>query len=210
MWHKASNVLIAGADSGEVYIWRIPSGDCKVMQGQGHKAEVGQLMQDGKRLAVGYNDGTVKLWDIRTNAVALELTPGQSHSHSEPVVSLSTDGDNNLILSGGMDGKITIIGPNGAVDNLFPSSDAEGDTVESISFSPSGAMKLAVSGTIKGRVTIWDVTRQQVRCECKNAGDFDGGVTKVMWVDETTVLVSFTNGEIKAYDARTGETMVSR
>lgn len=208
MWHKASNVLMAGADSGEVYVWRIPSGDCKVMQGQGHKAECGQLMQDGKRLVVGYNDGAVKMWDIRTNTVALELNPGAAHSHSEPVVSVSTDGDNSLILTGGMDGKITIIGPNGAVGNLFPSSDADGDTVESVAFSPNQSMKLAVSGTIKGRVTIWDVTRQTIRCECKNPGGYDGGVTKVLWVDETTVLVSFTNGEIKAYDARTGETLV--
>lgn len=211
MWHKASNVLMAGADSGEVYVWRIPSGDCKVLQGPGEKAECGQLMQDGKRLAVGYANGTVKLWDIRTNTVALELTTGQAYSHTEPVISVATDGDNNLILTGGMDGKITIIGPNGAVGNLFPSSDTENDTVESVSFSPNGAeMKLAVSGTIKGRITIWDLARQTIRCECKNASDFDGGVTKVMWVDETTVLISFTNGEIKAYDARTGECLVRK
>lgn len=208
MWHKASNVLIAGADTGEVYVWRIPSGDCKVLQGPGHKAECAQLMQDGKRLVVGYNDGTVKLWDIRTNTVAMELKPGAAYSHTEPVISVSTDGDNNMILTGGMDGKITVLGPNGAVGNLFPSSDTENDTVESVSFSPNAAMKLAVSGTIKGRITVWDVARQTIRCECKNGSDFDGGVTKVLWVDETTVLISFTNGEIKAYDARTGETLV--
>lgn len=208
MWHKASNVLMAGADSGEVYVWRVPSGDCKVLQGNGEKAECAQLMQDGKRLVVGYTDGTVKMWDIRTNTVALELTPGQPYSHTEPVVSVATDGDNNLVLTGGMDGKITILGPNGAVGNLFPSSDSESDTVESVSFSTHPEMKLAVSGTIKGRITVWDVARQTIRCECKNPGDFDGGVTKVLWVDETTVLVSFTNGEIKAYDARTGECQV--
>lgn len=208
MWHKASNVLMAGADTGEVYVWRIPSGDCKVLQGPGHKAECAQLMQDGKRLAVGYADGSLKLWDIRTNTVALEMNPGTSYSHTEPVICVSTDGDNNVILTGGMDGKITIVGPSGAVGNLFP-SDTENDTVESVSFSPNQAMKLAVSGTIKGRVTIWDVAHQTIRCECKNAADFDGGVTKVLWVDETTVLVSFTNGEIKAYDARSGETLVS-
>lgn len=209
MWHKAANVLIAGADSGEVYVWRIPSGDCKVMQGQGHKAECGQLTKDGKRLVVGYTDGTVKLWDIRTSTVELEVAPGSAYSHAEPVISVCTDCDNNTILTGGMDGKITVIGPNGAVGNLFPSADTENDTVESVSFSPQSTMRLAVSGTIKGRITVWDVAHQTIRCECKNGSDFDGGVTKVLWADETTVLVSFTNGEVRAYDARTGELQVN-
>ena len=38
-WHSKANVLMAGSDSGEIYIWRIPSGDCKVLQGAGHKCE---------------------------------------------------------------------------------------------------------------------------------------------------------------------------
>lgn len=38
-WHSKANVLMAGSDSGEIYIWRIPSGDCKVLQGSGQKCE---------------------------------------------------------------------------------------------------------------------------------------------------------------------------
>lgn len=47
-WHIAANVLLAGSDTGETYVWRIPSGDCKVLQGNGSKAEIGQLTADGK------------------------------------------------------------------------------------------------------------------------------------------------------------------
>lgn len=40
-WHLAANVLFAGADTGETYVWRIPTGDCKVLDGNGHKSENG-------------------------------------------------------------------------------------------------------------------------------------------------------------------------
>lgn len=42
-WHKAAYVLAAGAESGEIYIWRIPSGDCKVLLGGGEKCETAEV-----------------------------------------------------------------------------------------------------------------------------------------------------------------------
>jgi angio-associated migratory cell protein len=38
-WHSGANVLLGGSEAGETYIWRIPSGDCKVLQGHGFKSE---------------------------------------------------------------------------------------------------------------------------------------------------------------------------
>lgn len=176
-WHKAANVLMAGAESGEVYVWRIPSGDCKVLQGQGAKSECGRLTKDGKRLVVGYSDGAVRVWDIRTNTVAQEVVSTSTYGHTENVISVDTDCDNQLVLSGSVDGQITITGPTGPVGNLYPSGINDNDSIEAISFAPAhdDALKLAASGTIKGKITIWDVPRQTVRCECKD--DLGGGVT---------------------------------
>jgi angio-associated migratory cell protein len=42
-WHTGANVLMAGAEAGETYIWRIPSGDCKVLQGNGSKSETASV-----------------------------------------------------------------------------------------------------------------------------------------------------------------------
>lgn len=43
-WHTATSVLLAGSETGEIYVWRIPSGDCKLMSGNGHKCETAEVM----------------------------------------------------------------------------------------------------------------------------------------------------------------------
>lgn len=47
MWHIAANVLLAGSVDGEIYMWKIPDGDCKVLQGYGCRAETGAIFPDG-------------------------------------------------------------------------------------------------------------------------------------------------------------------
>lgn len=49
-WHPMANVILAGAEEGETYMWKIPSGECKVMQGNGFRAEIGSLFPDGKHV----------------------------------------------------------------------------------------------------------------------------------------------------------------
>src|ERR1044071_1337435 len=92
-WHLAANVLLAGSDAGESYVWRIPSGDCKVLQGNGHKAEVGQLTADGKMLIVGYADGCVKLWDIKSSTVIQNFEENSALGHSGAITSIAADPD---------------------------------------------------------------------------------------------------------------------
>ncbi|KAE8744336.1 hypothetical protein FOCC_FOCC009059, partial [Frankliniella occidentalis] len=45
-WHHGTNVLMAGAASSEVYMWKIPSGDCKVFGGSGEKSDCGVILPD--------------------------------------------------------------------------------------------------------------------------------------------------------------------
>lgn len=40
-WHPAARVLFCGATAGEIYMWKIPSGDTKVLQGHAQKSECG-------------------------------------------------------------------------------------------------------------------------------------------------------------------------
>lgn len=72
-WHRAANVLLAGGDSGEVYVWRIPSGECKILPGHSARCETGELSGDGKKLLTAYTNGVVKLWDLKTCQVLMEV-----------------------------------------------------------------------------------------------------------------------------------------
>ena len=46
-WHAKANVLFAGSIEGETYMWKIPEGDCKVLQGNGNKVETAVIFPDG-------------------------------------------------------------------------------------------------------------------------------------------------------------------
>lgn len=99
-WHPNANVLMAGAESGEIYIWRIPSGECKILPGQGEKCDSGELTCDGKKLLAGYGNGVLRLWDIKTATVVNEVTSSHPLGHSENVAAVSCDPENPLYMSG--------------------------------------------------------------------------------------------------------------
>lgn len=141
-WHTAANVLMAGCESGEVYVWRIPSGDCKVLQGNGEKSEIGELTADGKKLIVGYGDGAIKVWDIKTSTSVQTIEAYSTLGHTAAVTSIAADPDNGMFLSGSEDGKILIASSSGPVSNLYPSA----GTVEALAFCSEADFKLVACG----------------------------------------------------------------
>ncbi|XP_055693011.1 angio-associated migratory cell protein [Lutzomyia longipalpis] len=197
-WHRASNVLMAGSESGEVYFWRIPSGDCKVIQGHNSKAECASLTADAKKIVVGYADGAVKLWDIKTTTIVQEIPPNTALGHTDGVLCVSADPEGNLFVSGGSDGKLIIAsaaGPLGKVD--------VGNSVEAVAFSPiADSLKLVATGTLDGKITIWDVARQSPRCQCRD--DEMSGVTKLFWTRDMTLYAATLDGSVKIFEGRSG------
>lgn len=47
-WHHSTNVLLCAVASGEVYMWKIPSGECKMLPGHAVASDCGVFMPDGK------------------------------------------------------------------------------------------------------------------------------------------------------------------
>lgn len=201
-WHTSANVLMAGADAGESYVWRIPSGECKVLQGNGHKSEVGTLTADGKGLIIGYADGTVKLWDLKSSTVIQEIEPHSALGHSEAITSIAADPDNGRFLTGGEDGKIVLANNAGPLCNLFPSA----GSVEALAFCTEQELKLVACGTLQGKISLWDINRQAIRMECKN--DEPTGITKILWAPKQTLLCATLDGSVRAFDGRSGEKKV--
>ena len=46
-WHHSAHVLLAGTASGDVWMWKVPGGDCKTLQNHGSKTTCGMFMKDG-------------------------------------------------------------------------------------------------------------------------------------------------------------------
>jgi WD40 repeat protein len=68
------------------------------------------LTPDGTVLAAGYQDGTVRLWDMDTGEQLTVL-----EGHTDRVVSLAFSPDGTLLASGGADGTVRLWGVPGAV-----------------------------------------------------------------------------------------------
>lgn len=72
-WHPmAHNVLMAGTAAGDAWMWKLnPSltADCKTFQSFGKSNCVAKCLSDGKRIAMGYEDGVIRIWDLKTVSV---------------------------------------------------------------------------------------------------------------------------------------------
>lgn len=211
-WHRKANVLLAGSEVGEIYIWRVPSGDCKVLGGEGNKCEVAMFTSDDKSLAAGYGDGTFKLWDVKNQQVLLSIPPEvrTSENENEPVpppaiTTIDTDNENHLIIIGSVDGTAKLIGKNGIVGVLPASSTgAEVFPVEKVLIDcPGFELKVAVTGSLNGKVIVWDVARQSIRNECQD--EDPTGITTILWAKDQTIVAGTLGGAIKAWNIRNGE-----
>lgn len=202
-WHTVANVLLAGAETGETYVWLIPSGDCKVLQGNGHKSETAQLTPDGKSLVVGYADGSVKWWDIKSSSVVQSYEPDTPLGHTEAITCIITLPDNKRFISGSTDGKLMIASTVGPLGNFFPNA----GPIEALAISPDTDGRLFVCGTLTGRVSVWDVARQAVRVEC-HPNDGLVGITNIIWLAEHMFACSTLDGSVQLFDSRDGQNVV--
>lgn len=201
-WHTDISVLLAGSESGEVYVWRMPRGDCKVFQSSGHRAETGTLSADGAKLVVGYGDGSIRMWDIKSSTCVQEILADSPMGHTESVTCIATDPDNGTFLSGSEDGKMLIGGLSGPLGVLSPDAGA----VESLAYCKDSDIKLAACGTLTGKVSLWDIGKRTVRVECENIQP--SGVTRMLWAAGHNLVCSTLDGCVKCFDGLTGRQKV--
>lgn len=63
-WHYGTKVLFASDAEGMVWMWKIPSGDCKTFSNAGVAATCCHLLPGGSQLVTGYANGSLKIWDL--------------------------------------------------------------------------------------------------------------------------------------------------
>lgn len=72
LWHNiAADILLAGTNTGEAWLWKLSASDprCKTFQSFGSMNNTARIFSDGKRIAMGYEDGIVRIWDMKSTSI---------------------------------------------------------------------------------------------------------------------------------------------
>jgi len=218
-WHPSANVLLAATAESELWMWRLPSGDSKVMSGGGERAEAMALLADGRRCAVSYGDGAVKVFELRSGQAGVSVT---SDSQSAAPALVARD-DGNLVAAGHVDGTARVYnvqtgkvvatfacgqGPSQAPDEGEDDQNEDaGRTVESVLFGSLGDAAVLITGTLEGSVSIWDLGAQTLRLTAK----LEEGVVKMAWRNGQPgqLLASTLGGRVHVLDARSGQVLLT-
>uniref|UniRef100_A0AAY4BEC3 Angio-associated migratory cell protein n=1 Tax=Denticeps clupeoides TaxID=299321 RepID=A0AAY4BEC3_9TELE len=210
-WHPCAPVLLVGTDDGNVWMWKVPDGDCKTFQGPSCRATSGKILPDGKAV-VGYEDGSVRLWDLKQGS-AVHVIKG-SDGHQGPLTCVESNKDGSLVLTGSVDGQAKLIyTPTGKVLCVFStgSSNAKGsvgddndsNSVESVGFCK--VLPLVAVAYLDGTLAIYDLSTHSLRHKCQH----EAGIVHLQWEESSSVVATCTlDGAIRLWDARSGS-MVS-
>ncbi len=121
----------------------------------GHRGGVRSISfsPDGRRLASGSSDKTIKIWDIKTGRLRRTLT-----GHTDEVASISYSPDGKKLASSSHDNTIKLW--NSRTGSLLYTLIGHEDWVNFVAFSPDG--RILASASNDQTIKLWDVSRGEL------------------------------------------------
>ncbi|MDV2997331.1 MAG: Tol-Pal system protein TolB [Chroococcidiopsis sp. SAG 2025] len=147
---------------------------------------------DGKTIASGSRDNTIKLWDV---ARGNQITTLSGHGGS--VTSLAYSPDGKTIASGSVDNTIKLWDV--ARGNQITTLSGHGGSVTSLAYSPDG--KTIASGSRDNTIKLWDVARGNQITTLNGQG---GSVTSVAYSPDGKTIASGSVDTVKLWDVARG------
>lgn len=72
-WHHSAHVLLVGTSDGDMWMWKIPGGECKTFQSHGTQSLCGKVLPDGKSLIIFAKVLNIKSIKVDVCAVSSHL-----------------------------------------------------------------------------------------------------------------------------------------
>ncbi|EFN84455.1 angio-associated migratory cell protein isoform X2 [Harpegnathos saltator] len=228
-WHPSANVFLASDQTGQIYMWKLPQGQCKIFHGTGSPVNCGAIFPDGKFLAVGHMDGTIRVIHLKDGTVSATIPISQGHNKLVTaidcyikynlIISVAIDG--RTILSTAHNGKVicvlqdlssTVVPAESCKQTQEDEDTIDEDTIdesahnenwaETVAFCKDPLLPLAATGTVNGEIFIYDILKQVLRHKVDvNMG---GLVTKILWKGDTSIFFASGSAVARCIDGKTG------
>ncbi|WP_017719520.1 WD40 domain-containing protein [Kamptonema formosum] len=185
--------LLALGGARDIYLWDLRTGKF-LRQLSGHENSVNSVAfsPNGKILASGSRDNTVRLWDVATGRQLQQLS-----GHKDSVYSVAFSPDGKILAS--RSGKTVQLWDAATGRELRQLSGHE-NSVESVAFSPDG--KILASGSSDKTVRLWDVATGS---ELRQLSGHGSSVNSVAFSPDGKILASGNSDEtVRLWDVATG------
>ncbi|WP_340383907.1 helix-turn-helix domain-containing protein [Streptomyces sp. SS7] len=211
------NLTTAGNFGHSVDLWNVTTGHTRINalaspEAAGREDQwpaTEAFTRDGRILAVGREDGTLRLWDTRTGRVRRTLAEGARAADGEAtagVTSIAFSADGRTLASGSEDRTVRLWDT--GTGRLRTRLAGDPVTVASLALTPDGRI-LAVGGE-DGTLRLWDTRTGRVRetlAEGARAADGEAtaGVTSIAFSPDGRTLASGSEDRtVRLWDTGTG------
>ncbi|CAF1604909.1 unnamed protein product [Rotaria sp. Silwood1] len=222
-FHPTAHVLFVGTNDSQLWLFKIPSGEYKIMHG-GSDTEIItlEILANGKQCVCGYGNGQIKLWDLKQCSIIWQYDDNNINENDNAMnttninnkcISMCLNNEQTLIACGSADGNCRVLNlHNGKLLSLFPcfqstieeDEDEDDDesktttTIESVIF---GINHLLICGTLSGYIYIWDINTKHLRTTL----NLQSGIVKCILNDNYLLYTACLDGHIRLLDIRNGE-----
>lgn len=187
-WHSVANVLFCCSHSGDIYMWQIPQGNCKIFTSPtGLPTTCAKLLPSGKELLAGYEDGQLRLWNLKETSVRW------SNTQMKTVTSLDINEEGTLVIVA-PEGKVLKLSDGKVIAEVL--SDGETEIETGLFHSEFG---IIVTGALSGKLCVWETGKYVLRHEAR----IEAAVTLLKWGPSGKIFIGATDGAIYVCDVKT-------
>ncbi len=188
----------------EIRVWDVATRETReIFNGnESHVFSVG-FLPDGKTLASGSMDTTLRLWNLATGKERERLAPSPRGQRESVALALAYSPDGRFLASAGEDKVISLSDP--ATGETIKTLDGPDASVAGLAFSPDG--KNLVSAGSSKTATVWDLATREPSATLSGHSDRIAAVA--FSPDGTRIASAGFDSTVRLWEAATGKPMAT-